>query len=72
VLVSPPILAMKTRRTESSRPTAAASRAKGSGSNVAKRVRRLEKMFDEFQERVGTLDKRVTAMQAKLDHISAK
>jgi phage-related tail protein len=63
---------MKTRRVESSRPTAAASRPKSSGSNVATRVGRLEKMFDEFQERVGTLDKRVTAMQAQLDHVRAK
>jgi prefoldin subunit 5 len=39
---------------------------------VTKRLDRLETMSEDVQERLMTLEKRVTAMQAQLDHLKAR
>jgi hypothetical protein len=39
---------------------------------VTARLDRLETMSEQVQERLTTLEKRVTAIQAQLDHLKAK
>lgn len=74
MVVSPPFAAMKASKAESKRQLS--NSAVRSRSNrrppVTKRLARLEMVSEDVQERLLTLEKRVTAMQAQLDHFKAR
>jgi hypothetical protein len=74
VVVSPPLRKMKRSRTESKRHIAGgASRSRSNQRpTVTKRLDRLETMSADVRERLTTLETRVTATQAQLDHLKAK
>lgn len=59
---------------ESNRPiTGGASRSRSKRPPVApQRLDRLETMCEDAQQRLTTLEKRVNAMQAQLDHLKAR